>query len=308
MSEGFSGKKIVIVGASGFIGSHLCKAFQDVPCDLTMLVRKEAALSYPRGHIVSFDLDTLELACSALENADIVYYLVTQASPASNDLDEKAVIEKELAFLTLCSEMNVGSIVYASSGGAIYGEQKVLPIIETVQCQPVSAYGRLKLAAERHLEDLYKVSGQQSVSLRLANPYGPLQHFRRSQGVITHFMRCLKDNQPITVFGDGEQIKDYIYIADVIRAFLIAGLGNENISGACVLNIGSGKGASLNELMAAIEATAKARFVKELKDQRAGDIKANILDVSLAQRILDWYPQTSLSEGLEKTWDWVKEH
>jgi UDP-glucose 4-epimerase len=191
-------------------------------------------------------------------------------------------------------------IVFASTGGAIYGECDAGPASEQSERRPLAPYGTSKLAGEEYLATYNRLYGTGHVSLRFGNVYGPRQDPHGEAGVVAIFLGLLAEGGTPTIYGDGRQTRDYVYAGDVARACLAA-VGRP----AGVFNVGTGREVSVLELYDACRRVARAEREPKFAPLRLGELQRSVLDVSLAERELGWRPETSLDEGLAETWDWL---
>jgi UDP-glucose 4-epimerase len=197
-------------------------------------------------------------------------------------------------------------VVFASSGGTIYGEPdpSVLPVDESNPEVPIAPYGVAKKVGTDYLRAYRAVHGLDWTSLALANVYGPRQDPHGEAGVVAIFAGLLLEQQPCTIFGTGEQTRDYVYVDDVVDAFArAADAGSENL-----YNIGTGQETSVNELY---QAMADAEGVTEpatYAPARPGELDRSCLDAGKAQRDLGWSPQVGLADGVKATLDWTRAH
>jgi UDP-glucose 4-epimerase len=192
-------------------------------------------------------------------------------------------------------------IVFASTGGAIYGECDG-PAPETAERRPLAPYGTSKLCGEEYLATWNRLYGTRHVSLRFANVYGPRQVPHGEAGVVAIFMGLLASGGTPTIYGDGRQTRDYVYVGDVTRA-VAAAIGSEG----GVYNVGTGVQTSVVELYAAIQRAAGVEREPAYAEARLGELQRSVLDVSLAARDLGWRPERSLADGLAETWEWMQE-
>jgi len=238
----------------------------------------------------------------ALQGVETVFHLVTTTFPnmqiESGNYDLLSNLLPTIRLLELARESgHVRRLVYASSGGTIYGEPQFLPISEDHPREPKSAYGQSKLTIENYLSFYARTTPLDISILRLSNPYGPGQNTLGTQGLIAVAMGCALDNRPLKVFGDGQSMRDYIYIDDVIEALI------KTCSIAPVLaNVSSGVGHNVHDIIAAVEAACGRTIVKDQIPARPGDVSVNILDNSRAIEKLQWAPRMGLHAGIEKTW------
>jgi len=191
------------------------------------------------------------------------------------------------------------TVVFASSGGAAYGECDG-PQPETTPALPLAPYGTSKIAGEDYLGTWNRLYGTNHVSLRFGNVYGPRQMPHGEAGVVAIFMGLLQDGGTPTIFGDGSQTRDYVYVGDVVDAMLLA---SERRGGT--FNIGTGVETSVIHLYRAIEEAAGIEREPDFAPARLGELQRSVLDASLAARELGWRPAHSLADGLARTWDWI---
>jgi UDP-glucose 4-epimerase len=195
---------------------------------------------------------------------------------------------------------DVRRVVFISTGGALYGEgaDKELPLPESTPIAPLSGYGQSKFAAEGYLGLFERLHGLSGMSLRLGNVYGPRQDPLGEAGVVAIFCGLVKNGGLPTVYGDGTQTRDYIYVGDVVAAALAAGA--TRLGGA--VNIGTGREASVLEIVDVLAKLAgREDFEPKFAPARAGEVQRISLDAALAGRELGWAPQTTLERGLELT-------
>jgi len=190
-------------------------------------------------------------------------------------------------------------VVFASSGGAAYGECDA-PAAESAPLRPLAPYGTSKLCGEEYLATWNRLYGTEHVALRLGNVYGPRQMPHGEAGVVAIFMGLLRDGGTPTIFGDGSQSRDYVYVGDVADALVCA----LEPSGG-VYNVGTGVETSVVALYGAIEAAAGINREAAFAPARLGELQRSVLDASLAERALRWRPRHSLGEGLAETWAWI---
>jgi UDP-glucose 4-epimerase len=191
-------------------------------------------------------------------------------------------------------------VVFASTGGAIYGECE-RPAREDDPCLPLSPYGAAKLAGEGYLAMFGRLYERDHVTLRLANVYGPRQDPHGEAGVVAIFLGLLADAGTPTVYGDGEQTRDYVYVGDVVRAALAA-----VDAAAGVYNVGTGRETSVLELLAGCCEAAKVEVEPRFAPPRPGELGRSFLDPGLAEKALGFRSETPLVEGLEATWRWIR--
>ena len=255
---------------------------------------------------VEGELGNHGLIREAVEGREVVYHFVSTTLPkTSNDdplYDVRSNLVDTLQLLESCVEAGVRKVVFASSGGTVYGPPETLPINEDQPTNPITSYGIVKLAVEKYLGLYYHLHGLDYAALRISNPYGAYQDPRGQQGAISVFLHRLHTGLPIKIWGDGEVVRDYLYVSDLLDALVLAaGVETQRK----VLNLGSGQGVSLNELIGLISEVTGERPVVEYLSARSLDVPASVLDVSRARKELGWVPQTGLVEGMDHTWRWI---
>ncbi len=310
--------KVLVTGGAGFIGSHLADGLlaaghQVVVVDNESTGKREyvpAGATYIRGDVAN--LQDLEAAFEA--GLDAVCHVAGQVSIIRSFTDPiadlRTNVQGTINTLQLCVRYKVPRLIYASSM-TNYGHTEVLPIPETHPCKPTSYYGITKYAAERYVETTASRSDLEfalhATSFRMYNVYGPRQALDNPyQGVSGIFLGNLLRHEPITIFGDGEQTRDFIYIGDVVRAWVTA-LDKETSFGR-VMNIGSGRRLSINQLAdAVLRAFNQSRSTWEVHYQagRPGEQRHFEADVSRAAKQLGWKPAVSFEDGFAETLRWA---
>jgi UDP-glucose 4-epimerase len=198
-------------------------------------------------------------------------------------------------------------VVFTSTGGALYGDLNAPPHTETSRTDPESPYGVAKLSIEHYLWYYGRVHGVDAISLRFGNAYGPRQDVHGTAGVVAIFCGRILNNSPLTVFGDGRQTRDYVFVGDVARAVLLAATKPLPAKGrldARAFNIGSGTGTSMLEIATILQQLARSSVPIEFAPHRAGEQQESFVDVSKVRKVLGWVPEVSLNEGLARTYAW----
>ncbi len=304
--------RCLILGGRGFLGSHLVEALLAEGNEVSVFKRPHSPrlLNIPNHqHVRWFEGDFVnrEDVAAAVQGAEIVYHLISTTIPQSSNLNPIYDIESNLVsslnLLEIAKEAKVKKIIFVSSGGTVYGVPKSIPIPENHSTDPTCSYGVAKLAIEKYLSLYHRQYGLNYCILRVSNPYGERQLANSAQGVVAAFLGKVLQNEPIEIWGDGSVVRDYIYVGDAIEALMKA----KSYEGNCrLVNIGGGKGLSLNELVDAIETMIGTPVQRKYLQGRSFDVPINILDIAAAERFLNWTPRTSFQEGLSRTWAWLQ--
>lgn len=299
----------LVLGGNGFMGIHLVDGLLGEGHRVRIYDRSPNGFrATPEGaEYVRGELGDPGLIRAAVEDVEVVFHLVSTTIPkTSNDdplYDVGSNLLDTLRFLESCVEAGVRKVVFASSGGTIYGQPRAVPIVEGHPTEPITSYGIVKLAVEKYLALFEHLHGLDYAALRISNPYGPYQDPGGQQGVIPVFLHRLRAGRPVTIWGDGSVVRDYLYVSDLVEALkLAAGTG----TGRKVLNVGSGTGTSLNELVAIIARVTGERPEVKYMAGRSLDVPANVLDVARVGEELGWRPRTDLDEGIDRTWAWIR--
>jgi UDP-glucose 4-epimerase len=297
--------KAVILGASGFIGVNLADLLARRGYDLTCFSRRPSPY-WPEGATVILgDLSAPPpVLLGAMEDA-VVFHLTSTTRPSNATTGAASEINDNVAAtldLLEASKDVPRRWVFASSGGTVYGQTGVERISEDHPNRPISSYGITKLAIERYFDLYHILHGLDYVTARISNPYGPFQSATTGQGLIAALFDRISRDKAVEIWGDGENVRDYIYIEDAVEALnLLAERGRT----AEVYNVGSGSGASVNELVEKIAAMLGRPAALVHTPARGVDVRRNVLDTTKIGRELGWHPTVSLSEGLLLTRNWL---
>ena len=304
--------KALVIGGNGFIGTHLVSALQKEGVSVRVFDRYPSKFVEPSEAVeyVTGDLGNHGALDEIVRGVDWVFHLAYTTLPkTSNDdpvYDVRSNLIDTIQLLQECTKSGVRKVVFVSSGGTVYGVPKAVPIKETHPTDPYCSYGITKLAIEKYLHVFYHLSGLDYVVLRVSNPYGEGQNPNGKQGAIGVFLGRIVKGEAIHIWGDGEVVRDYIHIDDVVSALLAAAEYSAEDDEPRIFNIGSGQGQSLNELIAEIRAIVETEVKVEYTPARALDVPVNVLDVSLAKQKLKWQPSVGMKVGLARAWNWVK--
>ena len=296
---------IVVTGGAGFIGSHVAEAY--LAAGHTVWVVDNLATgkrdNVPAGaRFVHADInDEAIRRLLSDERIEAVNHHAAQMdvrrSVADPLFDARSNVLGLLNLLEGAREAGCRTFVFASSGGTVYGELTAFPATEEHSTHPISPYGISKLAGEHYL-DFYRLEyGLRTVSLRYANVYGPRQDPHGEAGVVAIFSQALLDGQPITINGDGTQTRDYVFVADVVRANLAA--LTTDVHGP--FNVGTGVETDVNALAAHLQRLTGATDRARHGPAKPGEPRRSVLDCGRAARMLGWMPSGALADGLEAT-------
>ena len=297
--------RILVTGGAGFIGSHVVDAFvaaghQVAVIDDLSSGRRENL----NAQATFYQLDVQDAAVGDVfrrEQPEVLCHHAAQMDVRRSVADP--LFDARVNLVGLLNLMEHGRrnglrrVLLASTGGAIYGEQETFPAPETHKTEPVSPYGVAKLASERYLFFYSVAYGITYAALRYANVYGPRQNPHGEAGVVAIFTeKLLRGEQPV-INGDGKQMRDYVYVADLVRANLAA-LTSDFVG---ALNLGTGVETDVNALFDHLRRLCGASVPEQHGPAKAGEQRRSVIDSALAGRVLGWRPQVSLEEGLRQT-------
>jgi UDP-glucose 4-epimerase len=297
--------KVLVTGGAGFIGSHVVDALVEAGHEVVIvddLSTGRASNINPRARFYQMDIRDPHLSeVFEQERFDIVNHHAAQMdvrkSVADPLFDADVNIRGSLNLLECARKSGVRKIVYISTGGAVYGEPEYLPCDEAHPVNPICPYGASKHTVEHYLYMYRVLYGLAYAVLRYPNVYGPRQDPNGEAGVVAIFIgQMLAGKQP-TIFGSGEQERDFVYVGDCARANLLA--MEDHVQG--IFNIGSGRGTTINQIYALLSEITGYRRPPVYGPPRAGETFRIFLDATKARREMGWAPQVSLEEGLRRT-------
>lgn len=307
---------MLVTGGAGFIGSHVADAFLAAGWDVTIIdnLSRGRPENLPRAaEFRCLDIGSEEARDLVAKGGfEVIAHLAAQVdvrvSVADPLLDAEENILALLNILEGARHGGVRRLVFSSSGGVVYGERPP-PHLETAPKLPISPYGVTKLAAEYYLACFRQLYGIDTVALRYSNVYGPRQDPHGEAGVVAIFGSRLRDRRAITIYGDGEQTRDYVYCGDVARANLLAAdvvlpEPDGTLDGPA-FNVGTGVQTSVNALARAMITASGMDVPVEHEPERRGELRANALVIDKAARVLGWRPEVSLHDGLRATYEWI---
>jgi len=302
--------KVLVTGGAGFIGSNLADRLCDeghqlvVIDDLSSGKRHQvpAAANFYQMELDSRWLDRV----IEREKPEAVCHLAAQISVRRSVedpvFDARVNVLGSIGLIEACRTHGVNRFVFTSTGGAIYGNADQVPTPETYVAAPVSPYGTSKLCVEHYLYCFRELYGFSSAALRLSNVYGPRQDPHGEAGVVAIFSRALLEGRPATINGDGLQTRDYVYVGDVVEAFVLA-LGSD-AQGS--FNVGTSVETDVKELYGLVASAAGSEAAPEYGPARPGEQKRSSIDPARIRTQLGWEPRVDLAEGIRLTVDYFR--
>ncbi len=306
--------KYLITGGAGFIGSHIAETLLKQGNSVRVLdnltTGRQINLQALQGHsgqveLIHGDLRDREVVQAAARGVEIIFHQAALASVPQSIADPVASLEINVNgtqnVLLAARDAGVRRVVYASSS-AVYGDAPILPKSEELPPEPMSPYAAQKLSGEFLCRVFSRIYGIETVALRYFNVFGPRQDpASEYAAVIPRFLTALLQKQRPVVFGDGEQTRDFVYIENVVQANLLAATAPAAVGQA--INIGCGERISLNTVLQIASELLDTHIDAEYRAARIGDVRDSVADISKAQELLGFFPQTNFREGLARTLD-----
>ncbi len=299
--------RVLVTGGAGFIGSNLVDelleqgVFVRVLDNFSTGKHENLPAESEQLEVVDGDVANAALVDQCTQGVDAIVHLAAVASVQAS-VDEPVATHKTnfdgtLNVLEAARQNQVERIIYASSA-AIYGDTEVLPVVESTVKKPMTPYAADKLAGEYYLDFYHRQFGLKYCAFRFFNIYGPRQDPNSPySGVISIFTSRISQNKPITIYGDGEQTRDFVFVKDLVK-ILTAAINKPDLS-AHVVNVGAGKPTSLNEMIQAIEVAAGKSVEKSFSAARAGDIRHSLALPEMLENLLGMVPDTPLQVGIK---------
>lgn len=303
---------ILVIGGTGFVGRVLLAKLNSFFPEIYTIARKEDCLEkLPNVSHYRSSLDNSVLLKKILPRCRVVFHLASETTPGSSilqpALEATNNLLPSLRFLECLQEYSHLSLVYVSTGGAIYGDSGKDKVSEDMPLFPLSYYGAGKAALEKFIFAYSRQTGNTALILRPSNIYGPGQVYKKGFGIIpTIFHRLLK-GEILQLWGDGTTTRDYLYIDDFVD-FCLMLLRNSSLENGVtrVYNIGSEKGTTLIELLTLIEQITGQSIQREFQPARKVDVSRIVLDNARINSKFQWSPRTDLQTGLTKAWEWFR--
>jgi UDP-N-acetylglucosamine/UDP-N-acetyl-alpha-D-glucosaminouronate 4-epimerase len=303
----------LVTGGAGFIGSHLCEELvrrgESVRVVDSLITGKRANIALlPRVEFIHGDLADLDVARRAVKGVDVVLHQAAIPSVPRSVEDpigsNRANVDASVNLLVAARDAGVRRVVYAGSSSA-YGNSASLPKVETMPTAPLSPYALQKLVVEQYCQLFTSLYGLETVTTRYFNVFGPRQDPSSPySGVISLFISALCEGRQPTILGDGEQTRDFTYVANVVDGVLRASEAKD-VSGQ-VINVATGGRISLNELFKTVRAAVGSDVEPAYGPPRAGDVKDSQADIAKARRLLGYTPIVPFEQGLRKTVEWYR--
>jgi UDP-glucose 4-epimerase len=311
--------KVLVTGGAGFIGSHVADLFLEKEWEVTIVDdfssgKRENVPAGAKLHEISVNSPELVRLVTE-QNFDVIAHLAAQMdvrkSVSDPLLDATVNIVGTLNLMeALRAAGSAARVVFTSTGGVLYGDFNTPPNYETFPKDPESPYAIAKLSAEYYLAYYGRVHKMDSAALRFGNVYGPRQDPHGEAGVVAIFCGRILGNQPLRIFGDGRQTRDYVYVGDVARAMYLAATEPLPPKGRLderAFNIGTGKGTSVIEIATLLQEIAATKVPVEFAPHRPGEQQESFVNADKARELLGWTPQVTLPDGLAMTFAWFEQ-
>ena len=309
-------EKFLVTGGAGFIGSNICKRLVSQNCFVrvvdNLLTGKESNLAgvIDKIEFIEADMGDSEVAQSAMKDIDVVLHEGALPSvPVSVDdpaATHKHCVDATFTLLMAARDAGINRFVYAASSSA-YGDAPTSPKVETMPTSPLSPYAVAKLTGEYYCSVFCKIFGLETVSLRYFNVFGPFQDpASQYAAAIPAFVTAILKDEPPTIYGDGEQSRDFTYIDNVVDANLLA--GRAKCTQGEVVNIACGQAVTVNQIIDMINNLLGKNVKPKYVAPRPGDVKHSLADITAAKKLIGFEPAVQFQDGLEKAIDWYREN
>lgn len=297
--------RILLLGGQGFIGQNLSLKLLEEGHEVTVIekrVNPERVIQNIK--YVEGDFLNKETYGKYLKDIDVVYHMISTTNANNSNTEMKKDVSDNIIgtinLLDACVENKIKKVIFISSGGTVYGIPKEVPIKETHATNPICSYGITKLAIEKYLNLYNHLYGLDYTVIRLANPYGPY-HQNLTQGLINVIINKSINAEALEIWGDGKVERDYIYIDDAVAALSLA---KDKETEEKVFNVGSGQSYSICDIINEVEKVSRKNVIKVFKPSRSQDVPINVLDITLARKVLGWEPKIGIAEGINNTYQY----
>ncbi len=294
-------KHCLIFGGLGFLGNHLCRTLRK-NYKISVYARNQSMIDkslciYSDINIIKGDFFNEQNFARILDGVDVIFHLISSTKPSNLDMmyEFNSNVIPTLRLLEACKERKI-RVIFFSSGGTVYGIKNRCPITEDEITDPISAYGIQKLTIEKCIEYYGRMYGLDYLIFRIANPYGPCHIANMTQGVIPIFLSKILKNEVIEIWGDGEAVRDYIFVNDVMTA---CQKGIEYNGEYKLFNVGTGNGYSLLDILSIMEKIVPNKIVVKFYPSRRQDVLSNYLDSNRLRREFKWEPKMNLESGIK---------
>lgn len=298
-----TGNRALVIGGGGFIGSHIAEHLLATKRVSVLTRRPSEDLAVGLDEVIG-DASNVQALEASLADSDLVVFAAAGLMPGDAEREPMFNLEQVMRPLIALTDVLASRpdvhVMYLSSGGTVYGKPLHLPISEDHPLHPISEYGLSKLLAERHLQMMSERNGFRLTILRCANVYGPRQAIHKGQGIVGVFLDLLLHDKPITIYGDGAVIRDYVYVDDVGR--VVSALAD---GGGDVYNVGTGVGTSIKEVLDLLIEISGIEPTIHHEGARPFDIAESVLSIDRLTQATNFEP-TPLKAGLSATWDWYR--
>ena len=300
--------RVLVLGGNGFIGSNLIIKLVSADHKVRIYDRNSLQTHEQLSNVeyLNGNLSDTTHVSQVLHDIDVVFHLINSSIPSSSNLSPGKDVQDNLVntigLLESMKEIGISRIIFLSSGGTIYGDSDKDQINEDQPLNPNCSYGIVKLAVEKYLMMYQRLYDFEPMILRISNPYGPWQSNTGVQGLISTLLSKAISNEQVEIWGDGEVVRDYIYIDDVVDACLSA----MECGSTGILNIGSGAGKSVNQILKIVEELTHSKLNVKYSKCRDFDVKKVVLDIRKAKKVLNWSPKIALKDGMRMHYDWLR--
>jgi len=308
--------KFLVTGGAGFIGSNICKELISQGCFVrvvdNLLTGKKSNLAniIDKIDFIQADMGDVEVAQSAMKDIDVVLHQGALPSvPRSVDdpaATHRHCVDATFTLLLAARDVGIKRFVYAASSSA-YGDTPTLPKVETMTPMPLSPYAAAKLVGEYYCSVFYQVFGLETISLRYFNVFGPQQDpASQYAAAIPAFVTAILKNEPPTIYGDGEQSRDFTYIDNVVEANLLAARAKQTKGE--VINVACGEAVTVNAIIDMINELVGKNIKPIYTDPRPGDVKHSLADITLAEKLIDYKTKVPFKQGLKLAINWYRDN